>query len=163
MIALDPKMTVAVILTIVEEIQVIVAVIEQMTETIIATTIVQNQEMTVAVIPAAGPVVEISEVEEVDKIIIVEVDEIMTEAIIVDKQKMTVVVIPAAQTIVEIIIEEAAETVNNIMPKDTMALRIVKKIEAKEMKEDMKSTITAGVEEIVVVEEQLKIIITIDL
>lgn len=54
MIVLDPKMTVAVILIIVEEIPVIVAVIGPMTETIIAKMVifVLNQEMTVAVIPA---------------------------------------------------------------------------------------------------------------
>jgi len=146
-------MTVAVILTIVEEIPVIVAVIGQMTETIIATTIVQIQEMTVAVIPVAGQIVEISgevkSVEEVDKIITEEAHESMTE-----EQKVTVAVIP--ETIVE-----AAETVNNIMRKETMSRRIVTKIFL--IIADMKSKITAGVEEIVVVEEQLKIIITIDL
>ena len=101
---------------------------------------------------------ELKLVEEVDKIII---EESMTEATIADKQKMTVAVIPAAETIVEKISEEAAETVNNIMPKDTMALRIAKKIAAKEMTEDTKSKII--VEEIEVVEEQLKIITTIGL
>ena len=83
MIDLVPKMTVAIILIIVEEITVIVAVIGQMTETIIAemVIIIRNQEMTEAVIPAAEtPIVEISgELKSVDKKIIEEADELITE------------------------------------------------------------------------------------
>ena len=160
MIDLVPKMTVAIILIIVEEITVIVAVIGQMTETIIAemVIIVRNQEMTEAVIPAAEtPIVEISgELKSVDKIIIEEVTELMTEtvvmAIIVLNQKM------AEAVIAETIIEKADESMTEaIIVEQKMAVAVVAVTIVEKIIEEPAET------EIGVVEEQLKITITIDL